>query len=217
MVFPKPGIRQSVGDLAVRENRPVVEVVNVLQYFDQHAHRSILLLREGGVMISHQLDANGNIAQVRLPVPHADAGMVGPVFYIHDTIGPSVAGNHVVGVTSEGAPPIAKLFSLGDDSQRRLQSQLRCVDDDVFRAGPFDLFVSRIQMRAVIHDGALEFLPLGATEGIGNGRQRQKASKNQCPKNHQPFNDPNPSHMHDTISARETSVSMGNEILIPKQ
>ena len=58
-----------------------------------------------------QFDSNGDFADIRLPVPHAETGMVRFEFLVQNAIRASVSSNHIMGMPAMGGPAIAQTFS----------------------------------------------------------------------------------------------------------
>ncbi len=156
MIFSKPPVGYPIGYLTVRQNGSIVQVVDALQNVNQHAYRSILLVRDGRVMVTDQLNSDRYFAQVRLTIPHAAPGVIGHIGLVHDAIRATVAGNDIMGMTAIGASTVAEKFSFGDNSQRRFKSEFRGVDNNVVSIFASDFFESGIQPRAEIDDGALK-------------------------------------------------------------
>ena len=55
------------------------------------------------MVVTHQLDADGDAADVPFAIPHAPAGMIGAVALVESPIGASIAGNDVVGMSAVGS------------------------------------------------------------------------------------------------------------------
>ena len=58
-------------------------------------------------MIPDQFNPNGDLTDIRLPIPHAETRMVGLIFLIHDPIRPSVSGYHIIGVPAGRSPTVS--------------------------------------------------------------------------------------------------------------
>lgn len=156
MITFVPAIGPAVSDLAVGQHRAVVQIVDALQDFDQQADRSILRIGDGGVMVADQFDADGHPAQVGPAVPHALAGVIGDPLLVHDAVGASVAGDNIVCMAAVGELAVAKTLAPGNDAQRGVAPELRCVNDDIAGMLAFDFFVSGVEPGSVVDDGALK-------------------------------------------------------------
>ena len=95
-------------------------------------------------MIPHQFDSNGNFADIRLPVPHAEAGVVRLEFLVENAIRPSVSRNHIMGMPAGGGPAVAQTLSFRNNPQGRFKSKFRGMDDNIFGSFTFDLLKSGV-------------------------------------------------------------------------
>lgn len=89
-------------------------------------------------MITHQLDANRDVADIPLSIPHAAAGMISHIFLIQNAIRTTVACNHIVGMTAAGASAITQTFAFRDDFKGGIEPELSPVDNNVFGLLAFD-------------------------------------------------------------------------------
>jgi hypothetical protein len=69
-----------------------------------------------------------------------------------------------IGSATSGQP-----FSFGYDSKGPIEAQFRGMDNNVARFPPFYLFEFRVQLPAVIYNGALKFLEICWGGGCGYG------------------------------------------------
>ena len=113
--------------------------------------------RDGIVVISHQLDSDGNFADIRFSVPHASSGVIGLISLIQHAVGAAIPGNNVVSMSAAGSATGGQPFSFGYDSKGRIKAQFRGMDNNIACLRPSDFFESGIELPAVVHDGALEF------------------------------------------------------------
>ena len=82
--------------------------------------------------------------------------MICHVLPVEDAKGAAVTGNNVMGMTACCAPASAKLLPAGNDPERRVKAQFRCVDDNKICFLATDLFIAPIQPRTVINNGGLK-------------------------------------------------------------
>ena len=74
--------------------------------------------RDGLVVITHQLNSDGNLADFCFPIPHASPGVIGLISPIQRAVGAAIPGNHVVGMSAAGSATGGHPFSFGYDSKR---------------------------------------------------------------------------------------------------
>lgn len=113
--------------------------------------------RDRRVVISHQLNADGDPADIRFPVPHASPGVIGLISPIQRAVGAAIPGNHVVSMSAAGSATGGQPFSFGYDPKGRIEGQFRSMDNNIACLRPSDFFESGVQLPAVVHNGALEF------------------------------------------------------------
>ena len=117
--------------------------------------------RDGIVVISHQFNSDGNLADIRFSIPHASSGVIGLISPIQRAVGAAIPGNHVVGMSAAGFTTGGQPFSFGYDSKGRVEAQFRGMDNNIACLRPSDFFEFGVQLPAVVHDGALEFGKIG--------------------------------------------------------
>ena len=100
--------------------------------------------------------------------------MIGHILLVHDTIAAAVAGDDVVRVAAVGAPPVGKTLPFGNHPQCGLPTEFGCMHNDVVCMDTLDFWITGVQVRTVIDDGALEgtaaILP-GCGAYIGQAQQ----------------------------------------------
>ena len=74
--------------------------------------------RDGIVVISDQLNSDGNFADIRFSVPHASSGVIGLISPIQRAVGAAIPGNHVMGMPTTGSATGGQPFSFGYDFKR---------------------------------------------------------------------------------------------------
>jgi hypothetical protein len=62
-------------------------------------------------MITDQFNPDRYPADIRLAIPHADAGMVSLILFVQDSIRAPVSSDHIMGVATVSALTAAQLFS----------------------------------------------------------------------------------------------------------
>ncbi len=162
-------VRKRIGDSPVLEDVTAGDMEALAEDGDQPPQGAILTRGEGNVVEALQLDAQGMVAQVLDPRPHAQAGVIGAVGRVQDPIDRPATRQEIVGVPSLGQPVLEELAPR-QGTQGARQAALRRVDDDEARVLSTPLRERWVQVILVVQNG-------GGTRIDGHGETKDEQSQ----------------------------------------